>query len=128
VNVQQAIRLSIDGPPRAKGRPRFNPRGRAWTPRATRLAENTLAWEARKQMLDQHTRALVGPVEVRVVFHLATARRVDVDNLVKLVLDALNGIAWADDSQVVHITALKTIDRDHPRTEITATPAGALAA
>ena len=27
----------------------------------------------------------------------------DADNVAKLVLDALNGIAWADDSQVTHL-------------------------
>lgn len=31
----------------------------------------------------------------------------DIDNLIKTVLDALNGIAFKDDSQVVHIVARK---------------------
>lgn len=33
--------------------------------------------------------------------------RGDVDNYVKTILDALNGIAWVDDSQVVKLTAIK---------------------
>jgi Holliday junction resolvase RusA-like endonuclease len=33
--------------------------------------------------------------------------RPDIDNLLKLVLDALNGVVWADDAQVVSITATK---------------------
>lgn len=33
--------------------------------------------------------------------------RPDVDNLVKLVLDALNGLAYDDDAQVVEVTARK---------------------
>ncbi len=33
--------------------------------------------------------------------------RPDIDNLLKLVLDALNGIVWADDALVVSITATK---------------------
>ena len=32
----------------------------------------------------------------------------DVDNLAKGVLDACNGILWADDSQVVKLTTAKT--------------------
>lgn len=34
----------------------------------------------------------------------------DIDNVIKLVLDALNGVAWHDDAQVIRITAYK-----HPR-------------
>ena len=31
----------------------------------------------------------------------------DVDNLAKTVCDALNGIAWLDDSQIVRMSAVK---------------------
>lgn len=34
-------------------------------------------------------------------------RRPDVDNLVKAVMDALNGLAWADDAQVCLLTVRK---------------------
>lgn len=33
--------------------------------------------------------------------------RPDIDNLTKLVLDALNGVAYADDAQVIRLTATK---------------------
>lgn len=42
----------------------------------------------------------------------------DVDNLIKFVTDALNGIYWKDDSQVTQVTAAKFYS-DKPRTEIT---------
>jgi Holliday junction resolvase RusA-like endonuclease len=52
-------------------------------------------------------------------FHLETMRRVDVDNLVKLVLDAGNdGALWEDDSQVTTLVTKVTLDREHPRTVI----------
>lgn len=125
MTLQPSIAIVVLGDPRAKGRPRFDPRtGRARTPRGTRLAENTFGWEARKQLTS--VQPLTGPVAVRVRFYTATARRVDVDNLVKLTLDALNGIAWEDDSQIVHVTATKTLDRENPRTELDAWPAGAI--
>lgn len=34
-------------------------------------------------------------------------KRPDIDNLAKAVLDALNGVAWDDDSQIVKLTASK---------------------
>lgn len=34
----------------------------------------------------------------------------DIDNVIKLVLDALNGVAWSDDAQVTRVIAYK-----HPR-------------
>lgn len=41
-----------------------------------------------------------GRFMVRVWLDMPDARRSDVDNAVKLILDALNGIAWEDDSQI----------------------------
>jgi Holliday junction resolvase RusA-like endonuclease len=41
-------------------------------------------------------------VEVFLDYFHALRRRVDVDNITKCVLDALNGIAYVDDQQVLH--------------------------
>lgn len=43
---------------------------------------------------------LDGDMVVTIDLHVTTARRFDLDNAAKLILDALNGIAWEDDSQV----------------------------
>jgi Holliday junction resolvase RusA-like endonuclease len=40
----------------------------------------------------------------------------DVDNVVKLVMDALNGVAWVDDKQVVSLSVLK--EYGTPKTRI----------
>ncbi len=66
---------------------------------------------------------LEGPVALRVVFVLPRPKRLiwkrremprvphtsrpDLDNLVKSTKDALNGLAWRDDSQVVELSAGK---------------------
>lgn len=42
----------------------------------------------------------------------------DVDNHVKAVLDALNGICYKDDAQVAHVTADKCLDKDEPRVAV----------
>ncbi len=105
--------FTIQGDPVPKGRPRVY-RGHANTPPRTVAAEKHVAFVLRAAGL----RPLPGPVHLLVRFFRGTARRCDIDNLVKLVMDALNGIAWTDDDQVVLLTASKLIDREKPRTEI----------
>lgn len=46
-----------------------------------------------------------------------TSRQAGVDNLAKLVKDALNGVFWRDDAQVVDLTVKKRYS-DVPRTEV----------
>jgi Holliday junction resolvase RusA-like endonuclease len=68
---------------------------------------------------------LSGPVEMHIAFYLPRpqakvwktkpmpecphAGKPDVDNLIKAVTDALNGIAWRDDSQIARLTATKLV-------------------
>jgi Holliday junction resolvase RusA-like endonuclease len=42
--------------------------------------------------------------------------RPDIDNYAKAILDALNGVMWADDGQIVQLTASKSYGE--PRVEI----------
>ena len=42
----------------------------------------------------------------------------DIDNLAKAVLDALSGLLYSDDRQIVSLTAEKFTDRQNPRAEI----------
>lgn len=77
----------------------------------------------------QHFRApRTGPVRVILTFALeqpvttklrVPAKRPDIDNLVKGVLDALNGVAWLDDKQVVELVAKKCWADGDPMTLIT---------
>lgn len=55
-----------------------------------------------------------GKAKVTLLFLLKDRRRRDLDNLSKAVLDALNGIAWVDDTQVVDLHIVKAITRESP--------------
>ena len=60
---------------------------------------------------------LRGPVAV--TMHVYRARKAgDLDNKIKCLFDALNGIAWEDDSQVVELHAYMHDDKNAPRVEI----------
>jgi crossover junction endodeoxyribonuclease RusA len=58
-----------------------------------------------------------GEVAVAVAFY-RPARRGDLDNTLKALLDALTGLAYHDDSQVAQIGALRYEDRANPRAEV----------
>lgn len=47
------------------------------------------------------------------------AKRGDLDNTMKVLLDALKGIAYEDDDQIVHIQARRFDDKANPRVEVT---------
>lgn len=99
----------IQGEPVAKQRPRVTRQGYTYTPKRTREAQDRIGWEWRLQnpggqVITTH------PVAVVVEFYYA-GRDKDLDNLAKCVLDALNGVAWADDRQVTTLLAKKTKSR-----------------
>lgn len=110
------LRLTIRGEPLPKQRARVLKTGFSFTPAKTRQAENRIRLEAvaagHRPALDQAPRSLT------LRFYRATGRTADLDNLVKLVKDALNGIAWKDDRQVVQLHASRFDRQENPRTEI----------
>jgi Holliday junction resolvase RusA-like endonuclease len=104
----------VPGDPRPKERPRFHEREYTYTPRETQRAEHTVKVVARSAKV----KPIQGPVSIELRFFRATKRRCDWDNLAKLVCDALNGIAWKDDSQIVDARIVKGHDAGSPRTEV----------
>lgn len=112
--------------PVGKARPRFDSRhGVTYTPTATRNYEGQLALMARKALGKRPK--LKGELTVTMGFNYAAPKswtkkqmaelaaagalpkttKPDVDNLVKAVLDALNGVVYEDDAAVVRVYATK---------------------
>jgi Holliday junction resolvase RusA-like endonuclease len=115
----------VPGQPVPKGRPRaFVCRGfaRLYTPAKTVAAERALALLVRGVARPTCGLPAHGNLRVKLAFVCARkpGRRPDLDNLVKLVLDALNGVIWADDNQVTELKADMVISGAvSPRTAIT---------
>lgn len=116
------IDLTIPIKPVAKGRPRMTRAGHTYTPKKTLDAEKAIALYAKAQI----KRPLEGAVSVKMVFNFLApvswskkkreqaigglimhTSKPDCTNLIKLVEDALNGIAYADDSAIWKVEAIK---------------------
>lgn len=81
------------------------------------------AWETaiRARYLELGGPKVEDPLSLWIKFVRSNKIRADVDNLLKSVLDALNGIAWLDDAQIEEVHVLKVISSEHngePRVEI----------
>lgn len=65
---------------------------------------------------------LAGDVAISVHVY-RPARRGDVDNSLKVLLDALIGVAYQDDSQIVELHVWRHDDKRNPRAEVEIAPA-----
>jgi len=57
-------------------------------------------------------------IELSVTLYFTDYRRHDIENYEKIMLDALKGILWYDDSQIFALHTYKVLGRSKPRTEI----------
>lgn len=117
-----AVTVSVPGTPVAWARP-LRPNGVAVTPPKMKAAKEALRWAFKEKCSEP----LEGPLILLVAFAFEPPKRwrkterqavkdgarpghyikPDLDNLLKLCLDAGNGILWNDDAQVVSVDACK---------------------
>lgn len=113
------VSFEVFGKVRGKGRPRFTRGGRPYTPKATRDYERAIR-EAFENANGRPPEPFSGPIAVCImtyrqlpnsapksVISEQDTHKPDIDNVAKIVLDALNGVAWKDDAQVVSLTVSK---------------------
>lgn len=114
------LRLVYDGEPVSKSRARFTGKGskfRTYTPEKTRTAEERIAALVRAA-------GIRGPADpdnaygIFAKFFCGDWHRRDVDNMLKLVADALTGIVWVDDVQVSEMSASVQRGGPDPRTHL----------
>ena len=125
-NETKDIICTIPGKPFAKQRPRASRRGRfttVYTPKQTVDYENLVKYSYYEQngdiMLDGALQAEINGVfpvpmsaskkqaEKMLNGDIHHTKKPDCDNMAKIVLDALNGIAYHDDSQIVDLRITK---------------------
>lgn len=115
---QSSITLNIYCKPIPKARPRFS-RGHVYTPSQTRVFENQLKYIFQKAFPHE---PWTNEVSIQCYFYYKGTKktlnrmkttRPDLDNLIKSVKDAANGIIYNDDAQVASILSWKAYrDKD----------------
>lgn len=117
------VTFTVDGEPRGKGRPRFMRTGHTYTDDKTRAYECAVRHAALEAV---GCDPIEGPVEVEIRAFMAPpksaskrtlgemimgflkpTKKPDIDNIVKIVMDGMNGIAYEDDAQVTTLTIRK---------------------
>lgn len=126
------IKLTIPGEPVAKGRPRVTRYG-TYTPEKTKNYETLV----KELYFVEHGQTLLDgelSIDIKAYFRIPKSaskkrkrlmasgdmrpvKRPDWDNVGKIVTDALNGVAYDDDSQIVSASVEKYYSEE-PRTEI----------
>lgn len=131
------VRFTIPGEPKGKARPRFCKVGshtRTYTPKSTTDYEN----KVKASYIDvADGKYLEGQIQAEIIGYFSIpkstskkkreemlrgevlhTKKIDADNLAKVVLDALNGIAYKDDSAICDLK-VKKMYSNNPRVEVT---------
>lgn len=140
----RVIRFTVEGEPTGKGRPRFTSMStkegktfsKAYTPQKTLLYENLVKWQY-KQAARGYTFPETAMLDMRIVAYytipkskpkktkalmesgaIRPTKKPDMDNVMKIIADSLNGLAYKDDTQIVDAQCRKFYSNS-PRVEVT---------
>lgn len=129
------VTFEVPGQPRGKGRPRFTRSGHAYTDAKTREYEKHIAWCYTEQCGDYE---FLGSSCLRVAVtaympipksaskkkrqamldgDIMPAVKPDIDNVLKIVLDGLQGVSFKDDKSVVESKIIKKYGSE-PKIEV----------
>ncbi|MCC0671569.1 RusA family crossover junction endodeoxyribonuclease [Clostridioides sp. ES-S-0145-01] len=127
------VNFTVDGEPVGKERPRMNSiTKRTYTPNKTKNYEELIKWLYQSKV--KHYFKGYIKMTLRCYYSIAKSnskkvkeqkrnnvlrpsKKPDIDNVVKIVADALNEIAYKDDTQIVEVVASKYYS-DKPRVEV----------
>ena len=116
------IEFIIPGPPKGKQRPRVCRNGITYTPKETTTYENFV----KEIYMINKLPMIEGPIKAEVAVqyevpkstskkqkalmllgHIRPTKKPDIDNILKIIFDSLNGIAYKDDNQIVQVSCYK---------------------
>ncbi|HBF4872503.1 RusA family crossover junction endodeoxyribonuclease [Clostridioides difficile] len=127
------VNFVIDGEPVGKERPRFNlATKRTYTPNKTKNYEDYIKYMYQSKV--KHCFEGYIKMTLRCYYSIAKSnskkvkeqkrnnvlrpsKKPDIDNVVKIIADSLNEIAYKDDTQIVEVVASKHFS-DEPRVEV----------
>ena len=126
------IEFTVPGEPKGKGRPRFSRVGKftkTYTDAKTKMYEEKIASAARLHIYPNEP--LETPLSITLILHVGVpksyskkrttdcltgkewpTKKPDLDNVAKAFLDAMNGIVYKDDVQVIRLYVSKTYSID----------------
>lgn len=118
----KTVNFIVPGPPKGKGRPRFSNAGnyvRTYTPKETANYENLVVVEYQSQCNsfrfddEQELSLFITAIyeipksvsktkrNKMISGEIRPTKKPDIDNVIKIIADSLNGVAYRDDSQIV---------------------------
>lgn len=119
------IQFTVDGEPKGKARPRFTRYSTPYTPETTVSYEERIRLEFWKIYgVPEPEKGVSYRLDITAVFgvpesaskkkrsqmlsgEIVPVKKPDVDNIAKIVADALNGVVWHDDAQITALTVRK---------------------
>lgn len=127
------IKLVIPGTPMAKQRPRVLKNGITYTPKQT---VNYETFVKQLYIMEHQQKRIEGPIKATITAYMPIpkstskkrkklmqenkilpTKKPDWDNVGKIITDALNGLAYDDDKQIVDARVIKLYS-DNPRVEV----------
>lgn len=117
----QVLAFIHPGAPVSKARARWDKRtGGTYTPKKTSSAQESLAWSFLAATRGQ---TIHGAVAIVAIFYRPNYQRIDIDNLMKLVMDAgTQANIWKDDCYVSAQAAFMEMSAQNPRTLVAFCP------
>lgn len=129
---ESKIEFIVEGRPTGKGRTRFTSKGggRTYTPKATMEYEKKIREEYEKVKLSDWDKESVYRVNILSAMPILKSlkaserkdimqgkipcvKKPDIDNVSKIVLDALNNIAYKDDVQIIELYVKRNFAKDN---------------
>lgn len=125
IKRMKQIAFTVPGEPKGKGRPRFTKNGHTYTPKDTAEYENLVRLEFRRQCgnvhFDKGAELSMNVIACYGVPNGASrvkrkqmlsggvhpTKKPDLDNIIKVIADSLNKVAYNDDAQITDVRAQK---------------------